>query len=97
MEGGGLRVAMSLAMVRGAVWGSRSCATGGQILKTTTPTLVKLPPPPVRVRLPPASPPPPARVVIVCALKDGVEALNNIRAHGTQPYPRKSVRWPRPW
>jgi hypothetical protein len=27
-------------------------------------------------------------VVIVCALKDGVEALNDIRAHGTQPNPQ---------
>ena len=59
MEGGGLPVVMSLAMVHGAVWGSRSCATGGQILKTTTPTLAKLPPPPVPVGLSPASPPPP--------------------------------------
>ena len=70
----------------GQYGGSRSCATGGQNLKTTTPTLVKLPPRPVLVGLPPASPP--ARVVIVCALKDGVEAPNNIRAHGTQPNPQ---------
>ena len=42
----------------GAVYGgSRSCATGGQILKTTTPTLAKPPLPPVLVGSPPASPP----------------------------------------
>ena len=70
----------------GRYGGSRSCVTGGQMFKTTTPTLVKLPPPPVLVGLPPApTPPPPAQVVIVCALKDGVEALNDIRAHSTQP------------
>ena len=57
------------------------------MLKTTSPTLAKLPTPPVPAGLPPASPPQ-ARVVIVCALKDGVEALNNIRAHGTQPNPQ---------
>ena len=50
--------------------------------------LGKPPPPPFLVGLPPAPPPPPARVVIVCALKDGVEALNNIRAHGTQRNPQ---------
>ena len=70
----------------GRYGGSHSCVPGGQILKTTNPTLVKLPPPTVLVGLPPASPPP-ARVVIVCALKDGVEALNDIHTHGTQPNP----------
>ena len=89
MEGGGLWVSMSLAMVHGVVWGFHCCATGGQILKSTTPTLAKLPPPPVLVGLPLAPPPPhPARVVILCALKDGIEALNNIRSHGTQPNPQ---------
>ena len=63
-------------------------------MKTSTITLVKLPPPPALVGLPPASPPPPARVVIVCTLKDGVEALNDIRAHGTQPNPQAACIGP---
>ena len=74
----------------GAWGGTGGPVTGGQISKTTTPKLVKLPPPPVLVGLPPASPPPPprARVVIVCAFKDGVEALNDITPHSTQTYPK---------
>ena len=38
--------------------GSRSCVTGGQFSNTTTPALLKLPPPPALFGLPPASPPP---------------------------------------
>ena len=68
----------------GPYGGSRSCVTGGQTLKTTTPKLAKPPQPPILLALPPASPPPLARVVIACAVEDGVETLNDVRAHGTQ-------------
>ena len=78
-------VGLQPTQVTGELYGgSCSCATEGQSLRTTL-TFGKLPPPPVLLGLPPASPLPPARVVIVCALKDGVEALSNICAHGTRP------------
>ena len=59
MEGGGLRVAISLAMVHGAVWGVLYLHNGRSNFKNHHCHTSETTPPPVLVGLPPASPPPP--------------------------------------